>query len=79
MHLFVTDTLKEKVGVCIRKPVSIWCDRHLPHAAPKVDQAVDCDLWNVVPLFNDCEVAGNWRELEHAILHIDPEHPKHIW
>ena len=24
-----------------------------------------------------CEVAGYWRELEHAVLHVDPEHPKH--
>ena len=22
-------------------------------------------------------VAGYWRELEDAVLHIDPEHPKH--
>ena len=24
-----------------------------------------------------CEVAGYWRELEHAVVHVDPEHPKH--
>jgi hypothetical protein len=24
-----------------------------------------------------CEVAGYWRELEHAVVHSDPEHPKH--
>ena len=23
-----------------------------------------------------CKVAGYWRELEHAVVHIDPEHPK---
>jgi hypothetical protein len=23
------------------------------------------------------EVAGYWRELEHAVVHLDPEHPKH--
>ena len=23
------------------------------------------------------EVAGYWRQLEHAVIHIDPEHPKH--
>ena len=24
-----------------------------------------------------CEVAGFWWELEHAVLHINSEHPKH--
>ena len=24
-----------------------------------------------------CEVAGYCREMEHAVIHIDPEHPKH--
>ena len=24
-----------------------------------------------------CKVAGYWWELEHAVVHIDPEHPKH--
>ena len=24
-----------------------------------------------------CEVAGYWRELEHAVVHVDPEHPNH--
>jgi hypothetical protein len=23
------------------------------------------------------EIAGYWQELEHAVVHIDPEHPKH--
>ena len=44
----------------------------------RVDQAVYCGLWNVVPtpLQWLCEVAGYWQELEHAVIH-DPEHPKH--
>jgi hypothetical protein len=25
-----------------------------------------------------CEVAGYWRELEHAVVHINPEHPKYV-
>ena len=34
----------------------------------RVDQAVDCDLWNVVPpLFNGCakllDIGGNWNTL----------------
>ena len=24
-----------------------------------------------------CVVAGYWRELEHAVVQFDPEHPKH--
>jgi hypothetical protein len=24
-----------------------------------------------------CEVAGYWRELEQAVIHINPEHPKY--
>jgi hypothetical protein len=24
-----------------------------------------------------CETAGYWRELEHAVVQVDPEHPKH--
>ena len=23
-----------------------------------------------------CNIAGYWRELEHNVVHIDPEHPK---
>ena len=44
----------------------------------RVDQAVNYGLWNVATLlFNGCyDVAGFWWELEHAVVHIDPEHPK---
>ena len=28
------------------------------------------------PLQRLCEVPGYWRELEHAVIHVDPEHPK---
>ena len=31
MHLLVTDTFQKKLEAWIRKPVSIWCDHHLPH------------------------------------------------
>jgi hypothetical protein len=74
----MTGNTDMQVGAWIRKPVSIWCDNQLPHAAQspshRVDQAVYCGLWNVVPL---CEFAGYWRELEHLVVHINPEHPKH--
>ncbi len=40
-----------------------------------------CWLWPVecwsTPLQWLCEVAGYWQELEHAVVHADPEHPKH--
>jgi hypothetical protein len=35
---------------------------------------VDC---SPTPLQWLCEVAGYWRELEHAVIYDDPEHPKH--
>ena len=44
-------------------------DTSPPH---RVDQAVDCGL---TPLQWLCEVPGYWRELEHAVVHVDPEHP----
>jgi hypothetical protein len=31
--------LWEKVGAWIRKPVSIWCDHHLPHAVQHISFA----------------------------------------
>ena len=40
----------------------------------RVDQAVDFGLLNVLRLFNGC--AGYLRELEHAVVHVDPQHPK---
>ena len=29
------------------------------------------------PLQRLCKVAGYWQELEHAVIHVNPEHPKH--
>ena len=29
------------------------------------------------PLQSLCEVAGYWWELEHAVVRVDPEYPKH--
>ncbi len=61
------------------KPVSIWCDHHLPSPSHRVDQVVDCGLWNVGPLlFNGCgevlDIGRNWNTL---FVYADPEHPKH--
>jgi hypothetical protein len=30
-----------------------------------------------IPLQWLCEVSGYWQELEHAVVYVDPEHPKH--
>ena len=41
----------------------------------------DCWLWPVecwpTPLQGLCEVPGYWRELEHAVVYVNPDHPKH--
>ena len=42
----------------------------------RVDQAVDVGCCST-PLQWLCEVAGYWRELEHAVVHVNPEYPKH--
>ncbi len=43
----------------------------------RVDQVVDCGLWNVGPLQRLWEVARYWQELEHTVVYANPEHPKH--
>jgi hypothetical protein len=56
----------------IRKPVRhclTQCDTSLSH---RVDQVVDCDLWNVVPLFfNGCakllDIDENWNTLSYEL------------
>ena len=53
------------------------CDTSLSH---RVDEAVDCGRWNVVPfLFNGCvkllDIGGNWNTS--IVVNINPEHPKH--
>ncbi len=57
----------------VRKPVSIWCDHHLSHAAQHILLTLSwsgCWLWPVecwsTPLQWLCEVSGYWQELEHA-------------
>ena len=78
MHLLVTDTFLKKIGAWIRKPVNLSLMQRDTSPSCRVDQAVDCGLWNVVPLLQWlCEVDGYWRELEHAVVHVDPEKSKH--
>ena len=75
----------------IRKPVSIWCDQKTsqylvwsPFASCSVTHLLLIELirllivaWCPTPLQWLWEVAGYWRELEHADVHVNPEHPKH--
>ena len=46
MHLLVIDTFKEKG----RAVATIYVMQHDTAPSHRVDQAVDCGLWNVVPL-----------------------------
>jgi hypothetical protein len=74
MHLLVTDTLTEKVGAWTIKPLSIWCDHHLPHAAQHISFTYIhiYHLIVITGMFSHllshwlCEVAGYWWELEHT-------------
>ena len=81
MHLLVTDTLKKGEGRGSENQsesgvTTIGLIQSNTSPSHRVDQAVNCGLWNVVPLLNG-QVAGYWQALEHIVVHIDPEHPKH--
>ncbi len=43
----------------------------------RVNQVVDCGLWNVGPLlFNGCvKLLDIYQELEHTVVYADPEYP----
>ncbi len=58
-------------------PVSIWCDHHLPAPSHRVDQVVDCGLWDVGPLlFNGCakllDIGRNWNTLSYTPIQSIP-------
>ncbi len=64
-------------GGGVRKPVSIWCDHHVPSPSHRVDQVVDCGLWNVGPLlFNGCakllDIGRNWNTLSYTPIQSIP-------
>ena len=70
MHLLVTDTLK-KVGAWIKQNMlvsgvpTIYLMPGDTSPSHRVDQAIDCGLWNAVPLlFNGCatllNIGGTW-------------------
>ena len=73
--------LKKQGRAWIRKQVSIWCDHHFPQRdtspSHRVDQAVDCVLWNVVPLlFNGCDklldIGEKWNTLSYTSIQSIP-------
>ncbi len=73
-------------GGGVQKPVSIWCDHHLPSPSHRVDQVVDCGLWNVGPLlFNGCakllDIGRNWNTLSYTPIQSIPNmlNGWHIW
>ena len=74
--------LKRKVGMLIRTSLFlVWPPFASCGAANLllhgVDQAVDCGLWNLVPLlFNDCvkllDIGGNWNTLSYTSIQSIP-------
>ena len=80
MHLLVTDTFKKGRGAGIGNQsvsgvTTIFLLQHDTSPSHRVDQAVDCGLWNVAPLlFNGCakflNIGGNWNILCRLCLPI---------
>ena len=79
--MMFTDTLKRRQR-CGLKNVSIWCYHHLLHVARHLLHielirllTVACGTWS-----HSLNAVRSWwylRELEHDVVHVDPEHPKH--
>ncbi len=83
------DTIKGHSKMCsftvlggVLKPVSIWCDHHLPHAVQT--HLLHLELirllivaWVMLVHSSSmlCEVAGYWQELEHTVVYADPGIP----
>ena len=75
MHLLVTECLKKgaDLDVDINQSVSGVIMQRDSTPSLRVDQAVDCGLWNVVPLLiNGCvkllNIVGNWKPLSHTSI-----------
>ncbi len=76
-QILFTNLSKSVLVRGIRKPVSIWCDHHLPSPSHRVDQVVDCGLWNVGPLlFNGCakllDIGRNWNTMSYTPIQSIP-------
>jgi hypothetical protein len=82
MHLLVTDTLTKRKGCgsenqSVSGVIKICFMQRDTSPSRRVDQAVDCDLRNVVPLlFNGCEkllgIGGNWNTLSYTSIQSIP-------
>ena len=76
LHLLVTDTLKngrgpEKQSLSGLNTICLMQRDTSP--SHRVDQAVDCGLWNVVPfLFKGCvkllDIGWNWKTLVYTAI-----------
>jgi hypothetical protein len=74
MHLLVTDTLKGhgSENQSVSGETTICLIQRDTSPSHRVDQAVDCGLWNVAPLlFNCCaklpDIGGNWNTLSYTL------------
>ena len=81
MHLLVIDTLRKRSGrgsenQSVSGVTTICLMQRDISPLNRVDQVVNCGLWNVVPLFNCCvkllDIGRNWN----TVVHVDPGHPK---
>ena len=91
MQLLVTDTLKKRWGrgsenLSVSGVTTICLMQHNTSPSHRVDQAVDCGLWNVVPLlFNGCvkllDIGGNWNILLYTLIQSIPNmlNGWHVW
>ena len=88
IHLLVTDSFKKKSSGVNHKTIvtNICLMQHNTSPSHRVDQAVDCGLWNVVPLlFNGCvklpDIGGNWNTLSYTSTQSIPNlhNGWHVW
>ena len=78
MHLLITDTFKKKVDQ--KTSQYLECP---PFASCSVTHLLRIELIRLLTVafgmlshsssMSVSKVAGHWRELEHAVIHVDPE------
>jgi hypothetical protein len=82
MHLMVTETFRKREGrgsenQSVSGVTTICLMQHDTSPLHRVDQAIDCGLWNVVPrIFNVCakllDIGGKWSTLSHMSIQSIP-------